>query len=146
MSEEISIAKLKDMQYEILDLEQTIENMKVAKAEMQAKLDAAEGAFMDALKKNDLKSFKSEYGTFSIMNRYTYKVPKTVADKKLFGKFLADIGNDVFWEKISFPHMTVQGVCKDVMEKAKETGDLDAAIPPGIGEPSVEETLSIRKK
>lgn len=141
----ISVAGLKELQAESIRLETEIERIKrEVLAPLQDELIKLDAKIMTALMENDLDSFKSEYGTFYITRQYTYQTPKSIEDKKAFGKWLTQKGGaDVFWDKLTFNHQTVQGICKEEMADAKETGDMDREIP-GIKEPSVRETLAKR--
>lgn len=91
------------------------------------------------------KYFVDGLGTAYIINRATFKTPKDLNQKEEFFNYVTQKhGVDVVRSLITVNHQTLNAFCKKELEAAIETGNAVFQIP-GVGEPTVEQTIGFRK-
>jgi hypothetical protein len=88
------------------------------------------------------KFYVEGHGLLHTVDRFTVPVPKTIEQKKQFGKYLQEKG--IFWELMSVNSATLNSFHKTELEAAISRGDVDFKLP-GIGDPSHIRTLNIKK-
>lgn len=102
-----------------------------------------EGKIMAFLEQFNLTSQKTVYGTVVRNQRWSWKTPKEEADRNAFREFIESKGQfDDLWTVHS---QTLNARCKEWLDEAAESGDIDFAVP-GLSEPTCTEYLSFRKK
>lgn len=97
-------------------------------------------AFMEQFK---LTSQKTVYGTIVRNQRWSWKTPKEETSRNAFREFLESKGQ--FQDLWTVHSQTLNARCKEWLDEAAETGDIDFSVP-GIEEPTCTEYLSFRKK
>jgi len=85
-------------------------------------------------------SYKSDNGTFSYKEEYSYRVPKDLASRDLFFKHLRDKG--IFEEMITVNSRTLNSWAKLEEIAAEKEGNIDYQVP-GIekSEPSMKASM-----
>lgn len=87
-------------------------------------------------------NYESSSGLVELRTRTSYRTPKTPEEKKAFFEWLQSKG--VFWEYASVNSNSLNSLCKQEAEIAKESG-IEFQVP-GIGAPSDFVTIHLRKK
>lgn len=84
-------------------------------------------------------------GTVSIMRRVSVRVPKTQEEKDAFFSYLRKKDEALYWDYLSVNSQKLNSYYKQEEEIAREEGrSFDFKIP-GVGAPTVQEIVSIRK-
>lgn len=96
------------------------------------------------LAQQEISSYKSKHGTIVRMRRYSVRVPADYQAKQKFFHWLHIQSEDLYWKMMTVNSQSLNAFYKEQMELAKESGDLNFEIP-GIGEPTLMESLSLRK-
>lgn len=95
-------------------------------------------AYLQAAKKK--KYHVDGLGTVSMVEKYTVRVPSTIADKKRMLQHFRAISDDFYLRTVSVHHNTLNGYYNDQARKAEEAGEKFSI--PGVEDPTAE--LSIR--
>lgn len=82
-------------------------------------------------------------GTITVVERWSYKTPKTLDQKLQFFDYLKSKG--CFEEIVSVNSQTLNAFCKRELDAAIDSGATDFKIP-GIEDPSMSQTIQLRKK
>lgn len=114
----------------------TLERLELEKKENEAKI-------INLLNEFKMPSIKNEFGNFIISNRFTVQTPKTPEEKSAFFSYLKELG--IFDELISVNSQTLNGWYRQEMDAALDRGEVNFMVP-GIAEPKMVQTLSLRKK
>jgi hypothetical protein len=139
----VTVKDLDDLNLAIFQQREKIEQMEAAVKEENKLLQRMEAKLVAYLKELGRDKYQSPYGTVSITERYTYKLPASDEDRAKFFEYLKGLG--VFDRLITVNHQTLNSFAKEQQKIAEEEGrGFDFSIP-GIGAPSLYETLNIRK-
>jgi hypothetical protein len=125
---------LKGLELDKLDAERKILN------EEYSKLEHEVIAYLQAFNK---ERYSAHFGTVSVVNRFSYKVPKTPEAREKFFNYLKEKGD--YDALISVNSQTLNAYCKTELEAAVERGDSDFTVP-GLDEPTLFQRAQIRKK
>jgi len=120
------------------------EKKAVLSAEARALEDEIEGIeakFIAHLEDADLTQFRGKRGLVSLVEKVSVRTPKTVADKKLLGKYLEKKG--IFWDMFGVNSQTLNSFYKQERDYAKEQGQ-DSFQLPGVDDPIASLSLSFR--
>ena len=98
---------------------------------------------LEVLKKHDVKSMPSPYGHVITSVRWSWKTPKEKSAREAFFNYLKE--KELYDEMITVNSQSLNAFCKSELETAKEEGNIDFTIP-GLDEPSLSETISLRRK
>ena len=109
-------------------------------------LDALEADILQAFEENDITSFKLDgVANVSISHRLTVPVPKSIDDKKAFFAWVAaNKGEDVRDAMMSVNSTTLNSFYKEELNSLSDDEKLVFQMD-GIGLPSLQKTLSVRK-
>ena len=109
-------------------------------------LDSLEDDIIQAFEENDLTSFKLDgVANVSITHRLTVPTPKTIEDKRAFFAWVAaNKGEEVRDAMMSVNSMTLNSFYKAEYESLTDDEKLVFQMD-GIGLPSLQKTLSVRK-
>ena len=97
-------------------------------------------AYLEAFGKD---KYQAHFGTVSVVNRFSYKTPKTQEAREKFFNYLKTKGD--YDALISVNSQTLNAYCKTELESAQERGDFNFAIP-GLEQPTLFQRAQIRKK
>lgn len=97
---------------------------------------------LEVLKKHEVKSMPSPYGHVITSVRWSWKTPKEKSAREAFFGYLKE--KELYEEMITVNSQSLNAFCKGELEAAKEEGNFDFTIP-GLDEPSLTETISLRR-
>lgn len=106
--------------------------------------DALYEKILGHLAQQEMSSYKCKHGLVVRTRRYSVRVPADYQAKQKFFHWLHTQGEDLYWKMMTVNSQSLNAFYKEQMELAKETGDLNFEMP-GIGEPTLMESLSLRK-
>jgi len=110
-----------------------------SKAEYKAKADAIQ----EALEEAEMQQHKVPgVALVSLRSRLSVQTPKTNEEKEALFGWLRDKG--IFLDKVSINSRTLNSLYQAEYEAQLESGVADWRMP-GVGEPVVDNTLSLRK-
>lgn len=119
------------------------DQISAVKKEQDRKLEDQERKLLDLLRALEKTSYQSKVGTFSVSHRLSVRIPGTPEARTAFFDYLKNRG--LFEQMITVNSATLNSFYKNEFEIAKEQGDGMDFEMPGIGEPSISETISFRK-
>lgn len=128
--------KYKTLYDKAKEVKEELEALEESKKEYGTKI-------VNLLNEFKMPSIKNEFGNFIISNRFTVTTPKTPETKQAFFAYLQEKG--IFEDMVSVNSQTLNAYYRTEMDQALERGEVDFSIP-GIGEASMVQTLSLRKK
>jgi len=134
--------KVKEMWEHKSVLEGIKEDLKVE----SAKFEALKGDVLKAMEALELdKQHLPGLGTVYRQKNFSVETPKTIESKEALFKWISDNkGRDVLRSMISINSQTLNSFYKSELEVAKETGNIDFALP-GIEAPKLYWTIGMRK-
>ncbi len=139
----VTVEEFEALCAELYEQKEVIEQKKDELSVENRKKEALENKIKQHLDAMDRKNYKSKLGTVGIVREITYSLPKTDEDRHAFFDFLKVKG--VFENMISVNHKTYNSFIKEQRELAEEDGTiLDFSIP-GVGAPSIHETIRALK-
>lgn len=140
---DVTLSDLNALGNEIKNIRDDINKHKIAMADLQEFLDQKENEFIQKLKDNGMeKYFIPDVGTAYVSTRFTYKVPKTPEEREAFFSYLKQKG--VYNDMVTVHSQTLNSWAKAEIDAAITNGASDFKVP-GLGDPSMYETLNIRK-
>ena len=132
-----SVAELNHLCESMFKLRAEIDDKQAEISTMNVRLEEMKAKVQGILDETGLTSFKSTYGTVGTREINTYKIaPEGKAE---FIQFLRSQGMD---QMLSVNHQTLQAYCREVYEQNKD--NLDFSLP-GVGEPQLFKTITMRK-
>jgi hypothetical protein len=138
---DITISQLDGLCEQVTAQRAKVDELAAIKAEAQAVLDGLENKLIETLENLGRTSYPCAYGTFGISARTSVKVPATPEDRQKFFDYLKEKG--IYEQMITVHSATLNSFYKKEFEIACEEGkDLDV---PGLGQPALSKTLSVRK-
>lgn len=123
----ITIEQMNEQVATIAALRAEEEQASRAKKEVTERLEAAEARMLEMLTDSGMTNYRSPLGLVTVAFRTSVKTPKTPAEKELFHNWLRAQG--LYDQLISVNSQTLNSLYKSELEKAKERGDTDFAIP-----------------
>lgn len=138
----ITLQEIETLCRSIVEQRAVIAEISKNKKEEDQKLDKLEAHFIETLHKIGKKSYRSEHGTLGISYRTSFKVPQTEEDRQAFFNYLKEQG--VYDRYVTVKSTDLNTFAKAEMEKELANGNDDFKIP-GLQEPTIDETLSVRK-
>jgi hypothetical protein len=133
------VIDLVDRFYELREEKSALEKQKAA---LNEQLDAIEEKLLSHCEALELDQIAGSKAKVSVVNRFSWRVPKTLAEKDELFKYLRE--RKIFMEMVSVNSQTLNSFCKEEMESAKERGDFMFQVP-GVGEPTCTQGLQVRK-
>ena len=140
---QVTVEEFEQLCAALFDQRQVVEEKKEALSVEQAKKTALEAKVQAYLVAMDRKNYKSKLGTVSIVREESWALPKTDADRAAFFTFLKDEGT--FDSLISVHSKTFNSYVKEKYKLAQEEGRSVEFKIPGVGEPSVYESVRVTK-
>lgn len=133
------VVALVDQFYELKEQKAALEKQK---SEINARMDDIETKLLSHCEALEIDQIAGSKAKVSVVNRFSWRVPKTLAEKEALFKYLRE--RKIFMEMVSVNSMTLNSFCKEEMESAKERGDFMFQVP-GVGEPTCTQGLQVRK-
>lgn len=81
-------------------------------------------------------------GTFNVVERFSYKIPRTPEAKEKFFSYLKEKG--IYDDLINVNSQTLNAFCKQEMEQARDRQDFNFSIP-GLDEPTLFKKVQLRR-
>jgi hypothetical protein len=127
----------------LIDQRAKYDEAKKASNAESAKVDELEMQMVEMLKSMGRKNFQGLGGTVSITHRTSVKTPKTDEEKKAFFEYLEQ--KNLFLKLASVNSQSLNSWYNEEHSNAVAEGRGADFSVPGIGEPTLTETLSLRK-
>lgn len=144
---EVTVKELNELCAKAFEQREKVEEMKKALKEQDEVLDKIHAKLIEYLNEVGHASWKTEHGTITRVERWSVTVPKTLEEKALFFAYLKE--REMFDEMVTVNSKTLQSFYREEQEEAVRSGkvllETDFKIP-GIGEPTMVQTISMRRK
>jgi len=144
-AEESQTATLEQMNSfckEYAEQKEVVDSYKRIIANETSKLEAMKKKGLKHLQVAELKSFKSEFGTFGRKDNFSVKVPKTEVERNALRKYFEC--EEVFDSLWTVNSQSLNAYYKEAFAKAVEEQNPDFSIP-GIEEPKHYDTVTWKK-
>lgn len=145
--EAVTVKELNELCEQAFLQREKVEEAKKAYKEEDEKLDKLQATLIEYLNHVGHSSWKTDHGTITRVERWSVTVPKTKEDKLLLFAYLQE--KDMFFEMVNINSKSLQGFYREEQEEAVRSGkvllETDFKIP-GIGEPKMVQTISMRRK
>jgi hypothetical protein len=136
-----SLAEINDMILELSKLENEADRIRGEAKKVNETIDEVKAKLMGILQDANLKTFKSNWGTITVAERFTVKFPKDDEGKKALKDYLQE--KNIFDQMWGINYQSLNSWYKNEVEAAKQAGEyIDV---PSL-EPSVDYYLSFRTK
>lgn len=140
---EVTVKELDELSKAIFQQRAVIEEKEAVVKEANKVLQQLEMKMAAHLKELDRDNYKSAYGIISRSERVSYRMPQTDEDRAAFFQYLKDIG--AYERMVSVNSQTLNAFAKEQQRIADEEGHgFDFKIP-GLGQPSVFETVIVKR-
>lgn len=143
---EIKVQDLEALAEKLSKMRADIELDKAMLSEKNEALEKVEGELMAALKELGKTSYKSNFGTISVVQKWRVNLPNTPEDKEALLTYLREKDLE---SMLTVNSNTLNSYYMQEWETVKASGDPEAAMNfsiPGIKEPKLNEIISFRKK
>lgn len=111
--------------------------------EREKELFALEQKIQAYLEANNKTKYSVDgVGTFNVVERFSYKIPRTPEAKEKFFSYLRDKG--VYEDLINVNSQTLNAFCKGQLEEARDRQDFNFTIP-GLEEPTLFKKVQLRR-
>ncbi len=141
MSEElkpqVTVAELNALVEEYVLAEKDADEKDAISTEANKKVQFLKGkmaAYLDELKQ---KNYKSPYGSFSYVEKWSVATPKENADKLAFFEWCKERG--IYEKYVTVNSQSLNSLYSEEVEAAKAKGEF--LVIPGIGAPSLQKTI-----
>jgi hypothetical protein len=144
---EVTVQQLEELCKQMRELDDEIEKDKEALSEKNKKYTQLEAQAAQWLKELGKGSYKSNFGTVIRQEKWRVNLPQTPEDRDAFFGWLKERG--LFEHMITVNSNTLNSLYMKEWEVAKESPDPVDALTfsiPGIPEPKLHETVSLRRK
>lgn len=143
---EVSATALDQTIKEMLSLKLEIEALEAQTSELNKKFMRLQGKAADMLKALDRKSYTSPHGRVEARQRWAFKLPQTLEEKrKAFYHFKATGGETLLYEYATINANSYSSFCNAEWEEAKKKGEgMDYRSPHGT-EATLSETAAFVK-
>lgn len=144
MSEKsVTVEELDSMIENLFKSRKEIEDDEAKVSEKQAKLDALKAKIVLTLKEHERSSYKSDFGTVTVSEKWRVKLPENDIEKGKLFDHLRERG--LFNKYATVNSNSLNSLWAADREAAMKNGQGMEFTFPGIGEPSLFETLHITK-
>jgi len=140
---EVTIKELENLSKELFDLYQEEEKLANELKVKRLFMTEKEVKFQALLESAGKDSYHSEIGTFSIVERKSVKIPKTIEAKSLLFSWLKE--QNIYDEVVSINSQTLNKLYRESLEESEKKGDVFFRIP-GLEDPTISPYLSFRRK
>jgi len=141
-TQSVDLSVLSSLHQNILEMREQKTSIEKQAKEVGAKIDEAEAKLLQHLRDAGMKSIKTNLGLVSINSKFSIRLPQGADEWEKFYGYLKEKGH--YDGMITVSSQRLNAYYREELEQAKVRGDIDFAIP-GLGEPSIHETLSFRK-
>lgn len=139
---EITLDEFDSWIVEIADIKKHKEELEKQIDALNEKMKVIENKAMLVLEESGRTSYKHPLGTLILTTKWNWKNPTDPVKKK---EFLTYLEKEGLRDKMtSVNHQTLNSYCREQMEFAQQSGNIDFAIP-GIDPPTVFKQISLRK-
>lgn len=142
----MTLAEMDKLLADMFSLKLEIEADEEKVSEKRKKLEGMKAQSVLAMKEHDRTSYKSDVGTISITEKWSVNVPQTPEDKKALFNHFKEKGQEVLWKYATVNSNSLNSYFLAEWEAAKERGEGMGFTLPGLQEPKLFETLSMRKR
>lgn len=140
----VTVQELDALVKTIFETRIKIEEQEKVVSELNKELANLKAKGVAYLKELGRDSYKTEYGTISILERWRVGLPQTDADKAALLAHLKERG--IFDKYVTVNANSLNSLYMADWEDAKERGEGMTFGMPGIGEPKLFEDLGMRKR
>lgn len=130
---ELSIKELDHMVKQYAAYRAEIESRKESLSEVEGKAKQLESQIIEILQNSGKKSWESEYGKFSWVQRASFKQPDSSENRAKFYGYLKELG--IFEDMVSVNSNTLTAWASKEVEAQEETGNI-GWLPPGLSSPN----------
>lgn len=144
---DVTVQQLEELCQKMRALDDEIEKDEKALSEKNKEYKKLEAQATQWLKELDKTSYKSNHGTVMRVEKWRVNLPQTPEAREEFFNWLKERG--LFDQMISVNSNTLNSLYMKEWEVAKESPDPTDALTfsiPGIPEPKLHETVSLRRK
>lgn len=140
---EISIEGFESLCKTVADQREKCDVASAALKEENKKLEKLEMKVLSYLKDMNRTNYPSAYGTVGIMRRTSVTTPKTPEDKAALFEYLRAKG--LYESMVGVNSQTLNSFYRQELEIAEAEGRVADFRIPGLGEPTISETVTFRK-
>lgn len=137
-----AINELNNMTHDAWAIKDRMTELEAELKQLQKEKQVLMDKIKNVLKENDLPNFRNSRGLATIRRDWRCSVPKEPEKKKEFFDYLKEKG--WFDEWITVHSQTLNAEYKKLYEAAAKEGEIFEI--PGVGEPHIVETVTLRKK
>ena len=143
--DQVTVTQLDSLGRDIASLREKVEAMEALVSAERTVLELMKSKMIAYLDHFGKKSYPVPgAGTFTVVEKLSYTVPKEEPSKIAFLKWLRSKGEGVYLNTVTVNHNTLNALCNQEFELAAQEGRTFEI--PGLGEAKKYETLSMRKK
>lgn len=139
---ELTVFELDTVCEALFQKRKELDDLKEKASKLQEEYDALQSQVIAHLQSFSKDRYSLPFGTITIVDKFSYKIPRTTEDRAKFFQYLKEKGE--YDALISVNSQTLNKYCRDELEAAKERGDYNFAIP-GISEPTLYHQIQIRR-
>lgn len=144
-AETISVQELDALVAKVVELKTEVDEKQAIADEVQARLESEKIKLLSMLKSANKKSYKVDgLALISVTQTPQVAGPQSLTEKEAFFEYLRAKGHGIFMGLVSVNSRTLNSWYKDEFEAYTREGKIGFKIP-GLAEPTVRESLSIRK-
>ena len=143
IAEALTVAELDQACEKLLAKKQELEAASEVVTNLQAEYTGLELKVLAHLEMFGKDRYQAASGMLSVVNKFSYKIPRTTEDREKFFQYLKEKGH--YDSLISVNSQTLNAYCKEEMEAAALSGNIDFSLP-GISEPTHYQRIQVRKK
>lgn len=143
-AEKITVKELDELHEKIFAQRDKVEEFRALASEQQKLLDQMESQLATALKELGRTSYKSPYGSARIKETWNFKMPADPESKAKFFDFLRERG--LFDQYATVNYQSLNSFCRAEKQAAEERGDALNFSIPGVGDPSLYETVTMTRE
>jgi hypothetical protein len=142
----MTVAELDKLVSDMFSLKNEIELEEEKISEKRKKLEGMKAQCVLALKEHGRDNYKTPAGTIGITEKWSVNLPQTMDDKKALFNHFKEKGPEILWRYATVNSNALNSYFLAEWEAAKERGEGMGFTLPGLQEPKLFETLSMRKR
>lgn len=139
----VTVEELDGLVQKMVEARKVCDEKQALLTEANKALAEIEQTFTKCLKELGRHNYKTPIGTVSLIEKWNYKMPADASDKKRFFEFLKEKG--VFDHYATVNYQSLNSFCRQEREIAEQEGRALEFTIPGVGEPTLYETITFRK-
>lgn len=144
MTEKISVKEMDALVESMFKKREEIDAQKEVLGKLNEELQSIEAQALAALKTLERDNYRSPLGTVSIVEKWRVNLPQTEEDKRALFEHLNS--RQIFFKYVTVNSNSLNSLFLADWEAAKQQGRGMEFKMPGVGDPKLYETLSLRKK